>query len=91
MLEPMGWRYVEWKTQAVCGLLAQEEIDNFSSSHRCTSGATLVRGASVLNTPARPAYSLASSLLRLALPWTSFAPIVSYHVLPRLVDVRLCP
>jgi hypothetical protein len=30
-------------------------MDKFFCSHRCTSGATLVRGVSVLNSPARPA------------------------------------
>jgi hypothetical protein len=31
------------------------EMDNFSCNHCCTSGATLVRGASVLVAPTRPA------------------------------------
>ena len=44
------------KLRARGELRSEWEIDNFSCSHRCTSvRATLVRGALVLVTPARPA------------------------------------
>jgi hypothetical protein len=55
MLEKVGRLYVGGESHAMHGLRAHVEPDNFSCSHCCTSGATLVRGALVLATPARPA------------------------------------
>jgi hypothetical protein len=55
MLEKVGRLYVGRESHAMHSLRVRLEPDNFSCSHRCTSGATLVRGALVLATPARPA------------------------------------
>lgn len=67
-------------------------MDNFSYSHRCTSGATLVRAALVLATPARPAS------LRLFDPGTLFiffglapAPKACGLVLPELGHAFFSP
>jgi hypothetical protein len=57
-------------------LRGEWEMDNFSCSHCCTSGATLVRGALVLIAPARPATQDSDFFVRLALllffPWPQY-------------------
>jgi hypothetical protein len=62
-----------------CELREEWKVDNFFCSHGCTSGATLVRGVSVLDTSARPALFLLGLLTGSSVD--PFAPIIRFLVL----------